>query len=290
MGGSAVAAAADDLLANGGGVGRARFESDQVFAERRVRGGRRGRPRDRARCACAGSSPSTTPGRIMNPLLAEGQVIGGAVQGLGACLTEEVATTRRSAARSLLDYGLLTAAEIPEFATEFVESPSPLNPLGAKGIGESGAIGAPPAVANALADALRPPPRPAVHRREGLAGAPVILETPLDEAWAALSTLAAGARRRSPATPAPRLEEADDDTHTAMLRLQGTGPNGPVTATVTATLERVDDRTRLHLATRTPTRSPTPRRSASSTATLAAASTADARGAASRRLISARLR
>ena len=62
MGGSAVAAAADDLLANGGTVGRARFESDQVFAQRRVRGGRRGRSHDRARCACAGSSPSMTPG------------------------------------------------------------------------------------------------------------------------------------------------------------------------------------------------------------------------------------
>ena len=84
----------------------------------------------------------------MNPLLAEGQVVGGAVQGLGACLTEEAGEP------SLLDYGLLTAAEVPELATEFVESPSPLNPLGAKGIGESGTIGAPPAVANALADAL----------------------------------------------------------------------------------------------------------------------------------------
>jgi carbon-monoxide dehydrogenase large subunit len=84
-------------------------------------------------------------GRILNPLLAEGQVVGGAVQGLGACLTEE--------ASEPMD-GLLTAAEVPELVTEFVESPSPLNPLGAKGIAESGTIGVPPAVANAVADAL----------------------------------------------------------------------------------------------------------------------------------------
>ena len=55
---------------------------------------------------------------------------------------------------SLLDYALLTAAEIPEFSTAFVETPSPLNPLGCKGVGEGGTIGAPAAVANALANAL----------------------------------------------------------------------------------------------------------------------------------------
>jgi carbon-monoxide dehydrogenase large subunit len=55
---------------------------------------------------------------------------------------------------SLLDYGLLTSVEVPAMVTDFVETPSPLNPLGAKGIAESGTIGAPPAVANALADAL----------------------------------------------------------------------------------------------------------------------------------------
>jgi carbon-monoxide dehydrogenase large subunit len=55
---------------------------------------------------------------------------------------------------SLLDYALLTAADVPAIETAFVETPSPLNPLGAKGIGEGGAIGVPPAIANALADAL----------------------------------------------------------------------------------------------------------------------------------------
>ena len=95
-------------------------------------------------------------GRIVNPLLAEGQVIGGTVQGLGAVLTEEVVHDPygQPANSSLLDYGLLTAADIPHLQTAFVQSPSPLNPLGAKGIGEGGAIGTPAAIGNAVADAL----------------------------------------------------------------------------------------------------------------------------------------
>ena len=161
MGGSAVAAAADDLLeqAAGGtcaGSRRARFASEQLFAsgayaavvavERATGSGAAWR-----RLVAVDDA-----GRIMNPLLAEGQVVGGTVQGLGACLTEEVVHDEHGQplSSSLLDYGLLTAVEVPELATDFVESPSPLNPLGAKGIGESGAIGAPPAVANALAAAL----------------------------------------------------------------------------------------------------------------------------------------
>jgi carbon-monoxide dehydrogenase large subunit len=95
-------------------------------------------------------------GRIVNPLLAEGQVIGGIVQGLGECLVEEATWDEQGqpTATSLADYSLLTAVEIPPLETAFVESPSPLNPLGAKGIGEGGAIGALAAVSNAVADAL----------------------------------------------------------------------------------------------------------------------------------------
>jgi carbon-monoxide dehydrogenase large subunit len=95
-------------------------------------------------------------GRIINPLLAEGQVLGGAVQGLGASLSEQVVhdDEGQPVSSSLLDYALLTAADVPPIETAYVETPSPLNPLGAKGIGESGAIGVPPAVANAIADAL----------------------------------------------------------------------------------------------------------------------------------------
>jgi aerobic carbon-monoxide dehydrogenase large subunit len=102
-------------------------------------------------------------GTIVNPLLAEGQVLGGVVQGLGAALVEEVVFDQDGQPRSasFADYGLLTAVELPEVRAGFVETPSPSNPLGAKGIGEGGAIGTPAAVANAIADALgRPSPDP----------------------------------------------------------------------------------------------------------------------------------
>ena len=95
-------------------------------------------------------------GTIVNPLLAEGQVIGGTAQGLGQCLVEEAAYDEEGnpTFASFVGYSLLTAAEMPPVVTRFVESPSPLNPLGAKGIGEGGAIGTPAAVANAVVDAL----------------------------------------------------------------------------------------------------------------------------------------
>jgi aerobic carbon-monoxide dehydrogenase large subunit len=95
-------------------------------------------------------------GTIVNPLLAEGQVIGGTAQGLGQCLVEEAIYDEEGnpTFASFVGYSLLTAAEMPPVETAFVESPSPLNPLGAKGIGEGGAIGTPAAVSNAVADAL----------------------------------------------------------------------------------------------------------------------------------------
>jgi carbon-monoxide dehydrogenase large subunit len=95
-------------------------------------------------------------GTIINPLLAEGQVLGGTAQGLGECLLEEALYDEEGQPlnASFLDYSLMTAAEMPPVAAAFVESPSPLNPLGAKGIGEGGAIGTPAAVGNAVAAAL----------------------------------------------------------------------------------------------------------------------------------------
>jgi carbon-monoxide dehydrogenase large subunit len=95
-------------------------------------------------------------GTIVNPLLAEGQVIGGTVHGLGASLTEEMVHDEagQPTTASFLDYSLLTAAELPEIRARFVQSPSPRNPLGAKGIGEGGTIGAPAAIGNAVAAAL----------------------------------------------------------------------------------------------------------------------------------------
>jgi aerobic carbon-monoxide dehydrogenase large subunit len=95
-------------------------------------------------------------GTVINPLLAHGQVIGGVVQGLGECLVEEATYDDIGQPRgaSLMDYGLLTSADVPPVLTGEVSSPTPLNPLGAKGVGEGGAIGTLPAVANAVVDAL----------------------------------------------------------------------------------------------------------------------------------------
>jgi aerobic carbon-monoxide dehydrogenase large subunit len=95
-------------------------------------------------------------GRIINPLLAHGQVMGGAVQGLGECLTEQVVYDEdgQLTTATFVDYGLLTTGDVPEIVIGEVSSPSPRNPLGAKGVGEGGAIGTLPAVANAVADAL----------------------------------------------------------------------------------------------------------------------------------------
>jgi carbon-monoxide dehydrogenase large subunit len=95
-------------------------------------------------------------GRIVNRELAEGQVAGGTIQGLGAVLTEEMVFDEHGqpSSATLMDYALLSAAEAPPLRSAFVESPSPRNPLGAKGIGEAGTIGAPAAVANAVTDAL----------------------------------------------------------------------------------------------------------------------------------------
>jgi carbon-monoxide dehydrogenase large subunit len=95
-------------------------------------------------------------GTLINPLLVHGQVIGGAVQALGECLSEEAVYDEdgQMGSGSFLEYGLLTAADIPPIVTGEVQTPSPLNPLGAKGAGEGGAVGALPAVANAVTDAL----------------------------------------------------------------------------------------------------------------------------------------
>ncbi len=95
-------------------------------------------------------------GRIVNPLLAEGQVHGGIAQGVAQALLEEVVydADGNPLTSTLADYSFITAAELPSYETRFTETPTPINPLGAKGIGESGTIGATPAVHNAVCDAV----------------------------------------------------------------------------------------------------------------------------------------
>ncbi len=95
-------------------------------------------------------------GRIMNPLLAEGQVHGGVAQGAAQALLEEFVydTEGNPLTTNLADYSFISAAELPSFETAFTETPTSRNPLGSKGIGESGTIGSTPAVHNAVVDAL----------------------------------------------------------------------------------------------------------------------------------------
>jgi len=98
-------------------------------------------------------------GIIVNPLLAAGQIHGGVVQGIGQALYEEVCYDRETGqllTGSLLDYALPRADRVPNVRSEFQETPSPINPLGVKGIGESGSIGAPPTIVHAVLDALAP--------------------------------------------------------------------------------------------------------------------------------------
>jgi carbon-monoxide dehydrogenase large subunit len=95
-------------------------------------------------------------GRQVNPLLVEGQVHGGIAQGAAQALFEEMVhdASGSPVTATLLDYGMPTANELPAFETGHTVTPSPLNPLGAKGIGEAGTIGSTPAIQNAVLDAL----------------------------------------------------------------------------------------------------------------------------------------
>ncbi|MDZ7679387.1 MAG: xanthine dehydrogenase family protein molybdopterin-binding subunit [Acidimicrobiales bacterium] len=95
-------------------------------------------------------------GTILNPMLADGQVHGGLAQGAAQALLEEVRYDEdgNPLTASLADYAIVTATELPMFERIQMETPTHLNPLGAKGIGESGTIGATPAVQNAVCDAV----------------------------------------------------------------------------------------------------------------------------------------
>jgi aerobic carbon-monoxide dehydrogenase large subunit len=95
-------------------------------------------------------------GRILNPLLVTGQQHGGIAQGMAQALWEQVVfdADGNPLTANLADYAMPSAAEFPSFDTANTETPSPRNPLGAKGIGESGTIGSTPSVHNAVVDAL----------------------------------------------------------------------------------------------------------------------------------------
>jgi carbon-monoxide dehydrogenase large subunit len=95
-------------------------------------------------------------GTIMNPMMVEGQVHGGIAQGVAQALYEEIAYDEdgNNVTGSLASYAIPSAGDLPSFETERTQTPTPRNPLGAKGIGEAGTIGSTPAVWNAVVDAL----------------------------------------------------------------------------------------------------------------------------------------
>lgn len=97
-------------------------------------------------------------GRVVNPMIADGQVRGGVAQGIANALLEEViyAEDGNILTGTLADYALPTAAENPAIEIHHLETISPATATGAKGLGEGGAIGAPAAIANAITDALAP--------------------------------------------------------------------------------------------------------------------------------------
>jgi carbon-monoxide dehydrogenase large subunit len=97
-------------------------------------------------------------GRAVNPMMVEGQVHGGIAQGIGQALYEEAVYDENGQLRTseLMDYVVPKATQLPVYTCDRTETPTDVNPLGAKGVGEAGTIGATPAVVNAVLDALAP--------------------------------------------------------------------------------------------------------------------------------------
>jgi carbon-monoxide dehydrogenase large subunit len=95
-------------------------------------------------------------GRRINPLIVEGQIHGGLAQGVGQALREEVVYDEQGQllTGSLLDYAIPRAADFPRFELDATVTPTPVNPLGAKGVGEAGTLGSTPCVVSAVVDAL----------------------------------------------------------------------------------------------------------------------------------------
>jgi carbon-monoxide dehydrogenase large subunit len=97
-------------------------------------------------------------GVLVNPMLAEAQIVGGVAQGIGGALFEEIAYDAQGQLLSgtFMDYAMPIASDVPRIDLVHQEIPSPLNPLGVKGLGEGGAIAPPVVLANAVCDALAP--------------------------------------------------------------------------------------------------------------------------------------
>ncbi|MEC9280646.1 MAG: molybdopterin cofactor-binding domain-containing protein, partial [Chloroflexota bacterium] len=97
-------------------------------------------------------------GNVVNPMIVDGQIHGGLAQGIGAALWEEAAfdADGQPVTASFMDYAMPKAHQLPDFTLGRTVTPTPLNPLGAKGMGESPTVASTPAVVNAVVDALSP--------------------------------------------------------------------------------------------------------------------------------------
>jgi carbon-monoxide dehydrogenase large subunit len=95
---------------------------------------------------------------VINPMLAEGQMIGGLAQGLGEATLERIVYDEdgQLVTASFMDYAMPRAVNMPRLELSKIETPSPFNALGAKGVGEAGCVGVPAAIVNAVVDALSP--------------------------------------------------------------------------------------------------------------------------------------
>ena len=97
-------------------------------------------------------------GKVVNPQIVDGQIHGGLAQGIAQALYEEALFDEEGnlLTNTMLNYLVPSAAEVPAYELDRTETASPTNPLGVKGVGETGAIASPPAVLNAIVDALSP--------------------------------------------------------------------------------------------------------------------------------------
>jgi carbon-monoxide dehydrogenase large subunit len=97
-------------------------------------------------------------GNVINPMIVDGQIHGGIAQGLGQALWEEVIYNEdgQLVTGTLMDYALPKAHLLPEFTLDRTVTPSPVNPMGVKGVGEAGTIASTPCLVNAVCDALSP--------------------------------------------------------------------------------------------------------------------------------------
>jgi aerobic carbon-monoxide dehydrogenase large subunit len=95
-------------------------------------------------------------GNLINPMIVDGQIHGGLAQGIGQAMIEEVVYNDEGqpVTGSFMDYAIPRAADFPRFELDSTVTPTPCNPLGAKGVGEAGTLGSTPAVVSAAVDAL----------------------------------------------------------------------------------------------------------------------------------------